>query len=64
MTVHELYAKLTTLIETGHGDRTVRMGDPATCEYQEVTGLWIPDDEDHVDLECVVRATVHLPPTH
>ena len=53
MTVAELVQQLTTLIADGQGERVVRMGDPRTQDYEEVTGLWIPRDEDVVDLECV-----------
>ena len=41
----------------GQGDRIVRMGDPRTNDYEEVTGIWIPRDEDVVDLESVEWTT-------
>jgi hypothetical protein len=53
MTVTELYAQLDRLIADGEGERIVRMGDPGTSDYAEVTGLWIPTDDPVVDLEAV-----------
>jgi hypothetical protein len=57
VTVTELREHLAHLEADGQGDRIVRMGDPRTNDYEEVTGLWIPTDEAVVDLESVAWMT-------
>jgi hypothetical protein len=52
MTVSDLLAELQRLVAAGYGTRLVRMGDPTTSDYAEVTGLWIPTDEPVIDLEA------------
>jgi len=31
----------------------VYMGDPTTNEYAVVTGIWVPDDDEVVELESI-----------
>jgi hypothetical protein len=53
MTVNELIAHLERLQQEGYGERIVEMGDPRTDTYEEVTGLWMPDDDAVVCLESL-----------
>jgi len=53
VTVTELADHFIALREQGKGERVVYMGDPTTNEYAVVTGIWVPDDDEVVELESI-----------